>query len=43
MDKGVKGLKVDIVLDVKGESCPIPIVKTKKALERIRGRSGLRS
>lgn len=28
-------MKVDKVLDVKGLSCPMPIVKTKKAIDEI--------
>jgi tRNA 2-thiouridine synthesizing protein A len=28
-------IKVDQVLDVKGLSCPIPILKTKKAVEAL--------
>jgi TusA-related sulfurtransferase len=29
----LEALKVDKVLDTKGLSCPIPILKTKKAME----------
>ncbi|WP_018247336.1 sulfurtransferase TusA family protein [Orenia marismortui] len=28
-------MKADKVLDVKGQSCPMPIVKTKKKLEEL--------
>ncbi|KIL49242.1 sulfurtransferase TusA family protein [Jeotgalibacillus soli] len=28
-------MKIDLVLDAKGLACPIPIVKTKKAIENL--------
>lgn len=28
-------IKVDLVLDAKGMSCPLPILKTKKAVETL--------
>jgi tRNA 2-thiouridine synthesizing protein A len=29
-------MKADVVLDVKGLSCPMPLIKTKKAIDTMR-------
>ena len=36
-------IKANIQLDAKGLACPMPIVKTKKSMNDLRRRSGIRS
>lgn len=33
MEESIMSIKVDMSLDCKGLACPMPIVKTKKAME----------
>ena len=36
-------IKADVQLDAKGLACPMPIVKTKKAMSNLAGWSSIRS